>query len=33
MSLKALTGQKVFGANAWRKWWNNTGKKAKSWTA
>lgn len=31
MGLKTLTGQNVVGAMNWQRWWNNTGKKAKSW--
>ncbi len=31
-SLKALTAQSLSGAFNWQKWWNDTGKKAKSWS-
>lgn len=31
MTLKTLTGQNIVGAYRWQQWWNNTGKKARSW--
>ena len=31
-TLKTLTGQNQSGANNWQKWWNDAGKKAKSWS-
>lgn len=33
MGLKTLTGQSIVGAANWQQWWNNTGKKAKSWSS
>lgn len=30
-SLKQLTGQSLQGADAWWKWWQNTGKKSRQW--
>ena len=31
IGLKTLTGQNVVGAMNWQRWWNNTGKKARTW--
>lgn len=30
-SLARLTGEKIQGADAWWKWWNDSGKRAKEW--
>lgn len=31
LGLKTLTGQNIVGAFNWQRWWNNTGKKARTW--